>query len=455
MMSVVQKHSVTRSRRAATDKGLSAEQKAASHLLSVQSSPLLSASEFEGASQSTPLCVLRVLTRRCASSRRASVVKKLILLLPLLALPACSDPTTDDQAPDDTAFNGVWTCPMCPGVASPTPALCPKCSMHLIGTRTELTWQCLAHPVIVRGDEGLCPICERALKPVAMAVVFRCADHEDVRELAAGACPRCDFPLEESLEALPHGDHNPRHGGQFFMAPDNWHHLEGAMPSPGELRVHIYDDFTRPLPADRASGRVELGGDGEDDALRIALGPSSGGEYLVATLPAELAAFPVEVTAFIEFTRSPGEEHRFDFRFEAPSVEEGARAGAIEAIAQERGAPDTAPEDLSGFSSAELVERLGKEADEVARLIGERSWEKLYAPAMAAKDVALELGRDARLRELGGARRDLERAVRDVVRGAWLIELHGDAGNGERVGESRVVFDRGVAVLRSAGSTTR
>ncbi len=35
------------------------------------------------------------------------------------------------------------------------------------------------------------------------------------------------------------------------MAPDNWHHIEGAYPTARSFRLYVYDDYGRPLPADK------------------------------------------------------------------------------------------------------------------------------------------------------------------------------------------------------------
>jgi hypothetical protein len=55
--------------------------------------------------------------------------------------------------------------------------------------------------------------------------------------------------LSASAAMKPHMDHEPKHGGVFFMAPDRFHHLEGVLLPAGTFKVYLFDDYTRPLPA--------------------------------------------------------------------------------------------------------------------------------------------------------------------------------------------------------------
>src|SRR6185295_13873263 len=61
-------------------------------------------------------------------------------------------------------------------------------------------------------------------------------------------CPVCGMKLFEvkSDGEMEHTDHNPKHGGDFFMASDGWHHVEIALMPGRELRVYIYDNYTKP-----------------------------------------------------------------------------------------------------------------------------------------------------------------------------------------------------------------
>ncbi|MFT6624552.1 MAG: Cu+-exporting ATPase [Cycloclasticus sp.] len=64
----------------------------------------------------------------------------------------------------------TYICPMCPGVESEGPAICPKCGMALEpesfvppAIRTEYT--CPMHPEVVEDEPGLCPKCGMSLEP--------------------------------------------------------------------------------------------------------------------------------------------------------------------------------------------------------------------------------------------------------------------------------------------------
>ena len=99
----------------------------------------------------------------------------------------------------------------------------------------------------------------------------------------------------------PHSNHNPQHGGVFFMALDNEHHLEGVLLESNVFRVYLYDAFTKPLSAAKVhqvSGNVQVGE--SDSAPRIPLAVGKNGDTLEATLSKDLK-LPVTITLSLRF----------------------------------------------------------------------------------------------------------------------------------------------------------
>lgn len=99
---------------------------------------------------------------------------------------------------------------------------------------------------------------------------------------------------------MPHQDHNPKHGGEFFMAMDDQHHLEGVFIKPDVFRVYLYDAYTKPLSkaqVKQASGTIQLGDD--ENAPKIPLSVSKDGKTLEVALPS--VKFPFTITLLMRF----------------------------------------------------------------------------------------------------------------------------------------------------------
>ena len=100
-----------------------------------------------------------------------------------------------------------------------------------------------------------------------------------------------------------HFDHNPKHGGIFFMSMDYKHHLEGVLLPSGTFRIYLYDAHTKPLIAEetrKASGTVQIGD--SEKAPKISLVPGTKVETVEANLGKGLK-FPVALTVLL---RLPG-----------------------------------------------------------------------------------------------------------------------------------------------------
>lgn len=132
-------------------------------------------------------------------------------------------------------------------------------------------------------------------------------------------------PATPPPEKGAHMDHKSKHGGTFFMALDNKHHLEGVLLTPGIFRVYLYDDHTKPLKAEetrQASGTVQVGE--SDDAPKIDLASGKKKETLEANLGSGVK-FPVTLTLLLHLPGMDPEAkpELFDFKFAQFTDEHG------------------------------------------------------------------------------------------------------------------------------------
>lgn len=241
--------------------------------------------------------------------------------------------------------------------------------------------------------------------------------------------------------AAAHMDHSPLHGGQFFMASNNFHHVEGALPNPGEFRLYVYDDFKKAIDPRNFAGEVTFEhwneDSGEFSEESFDLEPIAGTDYLRAAIP---EALPAEFFASLWLA---GEKGRYDFFFEETTVEPVTLPTAPpgNAAHSHDRPPLTIPATAAG-----IVQELATRRDRVSQQIEERVWATLYVPAFDARDLA-----EALLEQLGGvAGRQVgqaRRAISRIMQGAGELDRAGDLGDAGRARRALSRLNDGVDSL--------
>jgi hypothetical protein len=383
-----------------------------------------------------------------------------------VAVGSAAAPQTAKSAAKDVDLPPIsYTCPMHPEIVTDKAGSCPICKMDLVAIRLDSVWTCGTRPLaVIESKPGRCPIDGTPLVQVTAALTWTCPG-SDKESLSPGACPD-GSPMTKKYSPRAHGNHNPQHGGQFFMAADNWHHLEGIYLPSGVFRLHLYDDFTKPLPVAqvremKAEVVLKDPKTGQDKSIPLA----RSGRYLQAVIGK--LTFPAAMYAHVVF--KPGGPHnRFDFTFEnyskepaaAPTVTTTAAAPA-KAPAPAAAAPASASLDLSsGVDPAmvplpipdtvpEMLSQLRARTDQIRAIIDKGAFASIYVPAFQAKDLALAL--DAHKQELASDRRKIaEPAITKLVRSAWLLDAFGDIGNKQQITEAYDIFVAAAKDIQSA-----
>jgi hypothetical protein len=402
---------------------------------------------------------------------------------PRPASTAPARPQTNTSSPGEKLPPIQYVCimPGDEGVLEDKPGKCPnpKCGMDLRPVRLTTAYSSITHPTQIQPEPGKDRLDGRPLVPITASMFWVCAGSDD-HLLDPGKC--ADGSVRRvSYERRPHGDHNPRHGGQFFMADDAWHHLEGTYPRGGPFRLFFYDDFTRPMAVKGFAGDIVLVDDNDKEVgAPMPLKPGRATNTLET--PIKGGTLPLKLKLKVQF--EPKDKVRtFDFTFKEPTIEPvapvavttsaPAKPAAAPTAAASAPPPATAPRapsvapgtcvsslTMSRAEAAQLSQELPNDAgaliklldcrgQEVKSLIQDGNFGMVYVPSLLARDVALALV--DHVNELPDQKRiPATSAVRRLVLSAWRLDQYGDLGDRTRINQAHESFAAASADIKAA-----
>jgi hypothetical protein len=359
------------------------------------------------------------------------------------------------------------------GVLEEKPGRCRQSGVPLVPVRLVTAYSCLKFETFIQDKRGICAVDKSELVPITVSLYFTCKNDSKVRELEPGTCPDGTARIK-GYERRTHGDHNPRHGGEFFMADDNWHHLEGTFLRPNIFRVYFYDDFTRPLAITGFFATVaKTDSYFKEIGAPIAIKPGRAKDRNTLEVPLPSTMPPANFALHVKF-KPDDKDRTFDFTFSeyskepaagplvpaAPLVQTASAApnSPKTALPTQTSAPAQSPQANAGVASAsvppypftgaassvrageplpttspELLAELAKRAQSVKMLLDEGNLSSVWYPAIGAKDVALAL-EENHISDVPAARRvEMASAVKRLTQAAWQMDAAGDLGNAERM----------------------